>query len=103
MQRANYTPTNTRCQLTCGAIRRNTCPQVKNGSNATAALQQAIDDCGGLAGGGTVLVPAEMTLLTGDLVLPYLLPYLLLPYLLLPYLLLPYYSLAEGRCSSRPR
>ena len=38
-----------------------------NGSNATAALQRAIDDCGGLAGGGTVLIPRWLSLLTASL------------------------------------
>ena len=37
-----------------------------NGTNATAALQAAIDDCGDLPGeGGTVLVPSPLKLLTG--------------------------------------
>ena len=40
----------------------------ENGSNATAALQSAIDDCGDRPGdGGTVLVPAGFTLLTASL------------------------------------
>jgi hypothetical protein len=38
-----------------------------SGTNATAALQQAIADCGNLPGGGTVLVPAPLTLLTASL------------------------------------
>ena len=38
-----------------------------NGSNATAALQRAIDDCGDLVSGGTVLVPERLTLRTGSL------------------------------------
>ena len=40
---------------------------VRNGSNATASLQLAIDDCGDLDGGGTVLVPKELALRTGSL------------------------------------
>jgi polygalacturonase len=40
---------------------------VKNGTNATAILQQAIEDCGNLATGGTVLVPSGLTLLTASL------------------------------------
>ena len=39
----------------------------KNNMNATAILAQAIEDCGDLPGGGTVLVPAPLTLLTGSL------------------------------------
>jgi len=40
---------------------------VTNGTNATLALQRAIDDCGDLPGGGTVLVPRELTLHTASL------------------------------------
>ena len=36
-------------------------------SNATAVLQQAINDCGNLPGGGTVLVPAPLMLFTASL------------------------------------
>ena len=40
----------------------------RNGSNATAALQQAIDDCGVRPEGGTVLVPGSVgTLRTASL------------------------------------
>lgn len=39
----------------------------KNGSNATAALQKAIEDCGDLEEGGTVLVPSGLTLTTASL------------------------------------
>eukprot|EP01044_Picomonas_judraskeda_P005801 COSAG03_NODE_558_length_6950_cov_4.520362_5_plen_207_part_00 len=39
----------------------------KHGKNSTAILQRAIDDCGDLPGGGTVLVPSGLTLLTGSL------------------------------------
>ena len=42
---------------------------VKNGSNATALLQKAIDDCGDLEGGGTALVPSGFLLQTGSLFL----------------------------------
>ena len=42
---------------------------VKNGTNATAALQHAIDECGDLPGGGTVLIPAPLTLLSASLFL----------------------------------
>jgi polygalacturonase len=38
-----------------------------SGKNSTALLQRAIDDCGDLPGGGTVLVPPGLTLLTGSL------------------------------------
>ena len=38
-----------------------------NNSNATAALQNAIDDCGDRAEGGTVLVPSNLTLRTASL------------------------------------
>ena len=38
-----------------------------NGTNATAALQGAIDECGDLPGGGTVLVTGGVTLLTASL------------------------------------
>ena len=38
-----------------------------NGTNATAQLQRAIDDCGGLPGGGTVLVPRGWSLATASL------------------------------------
>eukprot|EP00729_Bicosta_minor_P019385 gene19385-12683_t len=41
----------------------------KNGTNATTALQQAINDCGGLPGGGTALVPAGLHLQTASLFL----------------------------------
>lgn len=44
---------------------------VVNGTNATAALQQAIDDCGDLHTGGTVLVSNNLTLLTASLWLRY--------------------------------
>lgn len=40
-----------------------------NGSNATAGLQAAIDACGDLPGGGTVLIPAPLTLRTASLFL----------------------------------
>ena len=40
---------------------------VVNGSNATATLQQAIDECGDLEGGGTVLVPSSFFLRTASL------------------------------------
>eukprot|EP00656_Telonema_subtile_P032402 TRINITY_DN3556_c0_g1_i2.p1 TRINITY_DN3556_c0_g1~~TRINITY_DN3556_c0_g1_i2.p1 ORF type:complete len:168 (-),score=30.81 TRINITY_DN3556_c0_g1_i2:105-608(-) len=39
----------------------------QNGTNATAALQTAIDDCGDLPGGGTVLVPSGLVLKTASL------------------------------------
>lgn len=39
----------------------------RNGSNATAALRQAIADCGDLPGGGVVLVPAPLTVWTASL------------------------------------
>jgi len=39
----------------------------KNGSNATVLIQQAIDDCGDRSEGGTVRIPAELTLLTASL------------------------------------
>ncbi len=38
-----------------------------NNSNATLKLQQAIEDCGDLPSGGTVLIPAGLTLRTGSL------------------------------------
>jgi len=38
-----------------------------NGSNATAALQRAIDDCGDLESGGTVLVPGGLLLRSASL------------------------------------
>jgi polygalacturonase len=41
----------------------------KDGSNASAALQRAIDDCGDQPGGGTVLIPAGLTLKTASLFL----------------------------------
>eukprot|EP00041_Stephanoeca_diplocostata_P030212 m.907050 g.907050 ORF g.907050 m.907050 type:complete len:377 (-) comp23711_c0_seq2:118-1248(-) len=41
----------------------------KNGSNATAQLQQAIDDCGDLDSGGTVLIPSGLVLQTASLFL----------------------------------
>ena len=41
--------------------------EAANGSNATAALQKAIDDCGDRTEGGTVLVPAPLTLTTASL------------------------------------
>ena len=37
---------------------------VQNNSNATAILQNAIDECGDLEGGGTVLVPSGLYLHT---------------------------------------
>lgn len=37
------------------------------GMNATAVLQQAIEDCGDLVSGGTVLVPAGLDLMTASL------------------------------------
>lgn len=40
-----------------------------NGTNATAALQGAIDACGDLQGGGTVLVPEGLVLYTASLFL----------------------------------
>lgn len=40
-----------------------------NGSNATANLQQAINDCGDRPEGGTVLVPSGITLFTASLFL----------------------------------
>jgi len=39
----------------------------KSNMNATAILTKAIEDCGDLPGGGTVLVPSGLTLLTGSL------------------------------------
>ena len=42
---------------------------VQTGTNATSALQDAIDTCGDLAGGGTVLIPAPLTLLSASLFL----------------------------------
>ena len=42
---------------------------VQNNTNATAALQKAIDDCGNLPGGGTVRVPPGMHLQTASLFL----------------------------------
>eukprot|EP00929_Paragymnodinium_shiwhaense_P076197 TRINITY_DN39134_c0_g1_i1.p1 TRINITY_DN39134_c0_g1~~TRINITY_DN39134_c0_g1_i1.p1 ORF type:complete len:464 (-),score=38.57 TRINITY_DN39134_c0_g1_i1:50-1441(-) len=39
----------------------------KNGTKSTEQLQQAIDDCGDLAEGGTVLLPKDMLLETGSL------------------------------------
>jgi len=43
--------------------------KVTNGSNATAALAQAIVDCGDLVSGGTVLVPSGLTLYSASLFL----------------------------------
>jgi hypothetical protein len=40
---------------------------LRNASNGTAALQLAIDTCGDLPDGGTVLVPRGLVLLTGSL------------------------------------
>jgi hypothetical protein len=39
----------------------------RNGTNATVALQTAIDDCGDLPDGGTVLVPSGFVLITASL------------------------------------
>ena len=39
----------------------------QNGTNATTILQQAIDDCGDLPGGGTVRVPSGLVLSTASL------------------------------------
>jgi hypothetical protein len=39
---------------------------VKTGENGTTALQQAIDDCGDLPGGGTVLVRAFLSRVQPD-------------------------------------
>lgn len=43
--------------------------KVINGTNVTAILQQAIDECGDLPGGGTVLIPPGLTLLSASLFL----------------------------------
>ena len=48
-------------------MRRQQAAVLRRGQNATALLQRAIDDCGSLPGGGTVLVPKGLTLLTGSL------------------------------------